>query len=380
MRITSISCKQIVNGTVKDFQPGVWDAGMRARSEIVFPNNLKELRQRRGMTQAQVGRMMDPPIRESTISKMESGERRLTNLQLSDLAVILRCSPESIPVVSGRDSAEGVQRWQRAQQEVVGSSIASGAAAVGYVLAQLRKKHGRTMQQVANAIGMTLSVYHRMEMASRMIQAEEIDKVAEFYGLKSAELMALFERRTADNLQQLKEGVPVEQLLPRVPRSLLKEDAKWGRLGALERYALRRSIRYSASPTAKTGSVPVHGSMTAGGDAGRRFAIDRDAVTDQVALNELLPASEEAFLVRNFSQRLGVLLRPGALAYVDPKMPAAMGDIVFLIRKDGTADAAVVIGDGIGQLMLKMYNPEEQVPISDPEIASVLRICMLVLP
>jgi hypothetical protein len=34
------------------------------------------------------------------------------------------------------------------------------------------------MQQVANAIGMTLSVYHRMEMASRMIQAEEIDKIA----------------------------------------------------------------------------------------------------------------------------------------------------------------------------------------------------------
>jgi hypothetical protein len=61
-------------------------------------------------------------------------------------------------------------------------------------------------------------------------------------------------------------------------------------------------------------------------------------------------------------------------------MPAAMGDIVFLIRKDGTADAAVVIGDGIGQLMLKMYNPEEQVPISAPDIASVLRICMLVLP
>src|SRR5580704_17509785 len=251
MRITSISCKQIVNGTVKDFQPGVWDAGMRARSEIDFPNNLKELRRRRGMTQAQVGRMMDPPIRESTISKMESGERRLTNLQLSDLAAILRCSAESIPVVSGRDSAEGVQRWQRAQQEVVGSSIASGAAAVGYVLAQLRKKHGKTMQQVAAAIGMTLSVYHRMEMASRMIQGDEIDKVADFYGICRDELIGLFERRTADNLEQLKKGVPVEQLLPRVPRSLLKEGAKWGRRGALERYALQRSIRYAALPSAE---------------------------------------------------------------------------------------------------------------------------------
>jgi transcriptional regulator with XRE-family HTH domain len=349
---------------------------MRARSEIVFPNNIKDLRLRRQMTQAQVGRMMDPPIGESTVSKMESGERRLTNLQLANLAAILRCRPEEIPVVTGRDSAEGVQRWQRAQQEVVGSSIASGAAAAGYVLAQLRKKHGKTMQQVADTIGMTLSVYHRMEMASRMIQSDEIDKVASLYDMQSDELVTLFERRTADNLEQLRKGVPVEQLLPRVPRSLLKEGAKWGRLGALERYALQRSIRYAGEPA----SLPVFGGMKIDNNGVHRFAIDRDAEGERMPLHELLRPSGTGFLVRNFSQRLGVLLRPGALAYVDPSVPAAMGDIVFLTRKDATADAAVVIGDGIGPLMLKMYNPEEQVSISDPSIATVLRVGMLILP
>src|SRR5580700_3972568 len=234
---------------------------MRARAEIVFPNNIRGLRLRRGMTQAQVGRMMEPPVGESAVSKMESGERRLTNMQLANLAAILDCPPDEIPVVTGRDSAEGVQRWQKAQQEVVGSSIASGAAAAGYVLAQLRKKHGKTMQQVADAIGMTLSVYHRMEMASRMIQNDEIDKVAKFYDMHPDELVTLFERRTADNLEQLKKGVPVEQLLPRVPRSLLKEGAKWGRLGALERYALQRSIRYAGAPPAEPVSLAVFGGM-----------------------------------------------------------------------------------------------------------------------
>jgi transcriptional regulator with XRE-family HTH domain len=331
------------------------------------------------MTQAQVGRMMDPPIGESTVSKMESGERRLTNLQLANLAAILRCRPEEIPVISGRDSAAGVQRWQRAQQEVVGSSIASGAAAAGYVLAQLRKGHGKTMQHVADAIGMTLSVYHRMEMASRMIQGDEIDKVAALYGMQPEEVIELFERRTADNLEQLKNGVPVEQLLPRVPRSLLKDGGKWGRLGALERYALQRSIRYAAVPS-EPASLPVCGRMKTDNTGIRRFAIERDTAVDQMPLGELLRPSESGFFVRNFSQRLGVLLRPGALAYVDPQVPAAMGDIVFLTRKDGTADAAVVIGDGIGPLMLKMYNPEEQVPISDPSIALVLRVGMLMLP
>jgi len=353
---------------------------MRARSEIIFPNNIRDLRLRRRMTQAQVGRMMDPPVGESAVSKMESGERRLTNLQLASLAAILRCQPDEIPVVTGRDPAEGVQRWQRAQQEVVGSSIASGAAAAGYVLAQLRKKHGKTMQQVADAIGMTLSVYHRMEMASRMIQGDEIDKVADLYGMSPEELIALFERRTADNLEQLKQGVPIEQLLPRVPRSLLKEGAKWGRLGALERYALQRSIRYAVTTPEEPAELPVCGRMKIDEAGARSFAIDRDSAGDRIALPDLLRPTETGFLVRNYSQRLGVLLRPGALAYVDPQVPAAMGDIVFLTRKDGTADAAVVIGDGIGPLMLKMYNPEEQVPISDPSVAAVLRVGMLVLP
>lgn len=117
-----------------------------------------------------------------------------------------------------------------------------------------------------------------------------------------------------------------------------------------------------------------------GQDGSHRFAIDRQTGVEQMPLSDLLRPSETGFLVRNYSQRLGVLLRPGALAYVDPSVPAAIGDIVFLTRNNGTADAAVVIGDGIGPLMLKMYNPEEQIPISDPNIAAVLRVGLLVMP
>jgi len=352
---------------------------MRTRAEIVFPNNIKEFRLRRQLTQEQLGRMMSPPIGESTISKMESGERRLTNLQLTELAAILDCQPDEIPVVSGRDSTQGVERWQRAQQEIIGNSIASGAAATGYVLAQLRKKHGKTMQQVASAIGMTLSVYHRVEMASRIIQGGEIDAVAKLYDMSSEELITLFERRTEDNLEQLKNGVPPERLLPRVPRSLLREDAKWGRLGALERYAMRRSIRYVGAP-AEALSLPVYGQMKTGKDGSHRFAIDVDAAVDRIPVRDLIRTHDECFLVRNFSPRLGFLMRPGTLALVDPRTPVGMGDIAFFVRTDGTADAGVVIGDGIGPLMIKMYNPEEQISVGDPSVTSVLRVGMLLLP
>lgn len=352
---------------------------MRVKGEVVFPNNIRELRLRKELTQAALGRLMDPPIGESTISKMESGERRLTNLQLANLASLLGCSPEAIPVVATRDPAPGVQRWQRVQEERVRHSIESGAAAAAYVLAQLRKKSRKSMQQVASAIGMTLSVYHRVEIASRVIQRDEIEAIANFYGMSSIRLIAMFERRAHENRVQLETGVPLEKLLPRTPRALLKEDSKWGRLGALERSILQRSVRYVA-PAQSTKELPVYGRMTTDDAGVSRFVIDRSLMVDRIAIGELLAVNAEWFLVRNFSRRLGLLLKPGAIAFVDPQTPVAVGDIGFFVRQDGTAEAAAVVGDGFGPLSLKMYNPEEVLPMDNQQIADVLRIRVVILP
>jgi transcriptional regulator with XRE-family HTH domain len=352
---------------------------MRVRGEIVFPNNIRDFRLSKQLTQAQLGRLMEPPVGSTTISKMESGERRPTNLELANLAALLGCPPEAIPVVATRDPARGVRRWQHAQEEAVRHSIVSGAAATGYVLAQLRKKSGKTMQQVAAAIGMTLSVYHRVEMASRLIQAGEIDALANFYGIARAKLIGMFERRTRDNLIELERGVRPEELLPRTPRSLLKDDAKWGRLGALERYAIRRSLR-CATVFRAPAELPVYGKMCVRADGVRCFVIDRSVVVDRFAIAEFFASDGEAFLVHNYSQRLGFLLKPGSVALTQPHKPVAIGDFAFLVRRDGTADAAVVIGAGLGALKLKMYNPAEEIPIDDHSIAAVLRIGMVVLP
>src|SRR5579863_2137387 len=117
----------------------------RIKSEVVFPNNIRRLRLARGLTQEALGHLLNPSLVVSTISKIENGERRLTNLQIANFGEVLGCDPESIPVVTGRDQAEDVRRWQDAQQQAIQNSVESGAAAIGYVLAQLRKSHGKTM-------------------------------------------------------------------------------------------------------------------------------------------------------------------------------------------------------------------------------------------
>jgi transcriptional regulator with XRE-family HTH domain len=317
--------------------------------------------------------MLDPPLVVSTVSKIENGERRLSNLQIVNFAEVLGCEPESIPVVSGRDKPVEVQRWQAAQQAAIEQSVESGAAAIGYVLAQLRKKNGKTMQHVAQAIGVTISVYHRIEMASRMIQEDEIKALANFFDLPESKLIKMFEQRSRDNLEQLKKGVP-EQLLPRFPRALLKEDAKWGQLGALERYAMRGSLRVVPGMRRNL-PLPVYGrTKLIEGDAHPAFVIDPERAIDQVRIEDLFEGREDCFLVRNHSTRLGFLMRVGALAFVDPAATAAVGDIVFFVRRDGTADSAVVVGDGLGAMKLKMYGPEEEIPLADDSVARVYRV------
>lgn len=352
----------------------------RIKSEIVFPNNIRSLRLAKNLTQEGLGRLLDPPMVVSTVSKIENGERRLSNLQLANFAEILDCRPESIPVVTGRDKPGDVRRWQDAQQEAIQQSVESGAAAIGYVLAQLRKKHGNTMQQVADAIGVTISVYHRIEMASRMVQEGEIRSLAAFYEMPEAKLIKLFERRTRDNQEQLKNGVPPEELLPRFPRSLLKEDAKWGQIGALERYAMRRSLR--VVPTGRRNQpLSVHGESRMGeADSGRAFMLDRETSVDQLRVDDLFPPREDCFLVRNYSNRLGFLMRVGALAFVDPAATVGVGDIVIFVRHDKTADAAVVVGDGIGAMNLKMFAPEEELAMHDERIAQIYRVGGVIFP
>ena len=305
---------------------------MRVKGEVVFPNNIRQLRLRKGLTQAPLGRLMEPPIGESTISKMESGERRLTNLQLANLASLLGCSPEAIPVVATRDPAIGVQDWQQVQEETVRHRIESGAAAIAYVLAVLRKKSGEDDaaggERDRDDACRCIIVWKWPAASSR----GKIEAIAKFYGMLPTRLIAMFERRTHENRVQLEKGVPAEHLLPRTPRSLLKDDSKWGRLGALERSMLRRSMRCGSIAIHKGAAglrqdderrrrcKPVcHRSSAYGGsDRGRRIACCGRAM---VPSSQLLAASRFAVEARRNSlcrsanachgRRYRVLCTPG---------------------------------------------------------------------
>lgn len=347
------------------------------RGEVVFPNNVERLRKAKGLTQSDLGRMLTPPMGVSTISKVESGARRLTNLQIEDIARALGVQPEEIPVVKGRDAATEIREWGRVQRDTVRWSVESGAAAIAYVLAALRTKHRKTLTEVAQAIGKTISVYHRIEMATRLATAEELKAIADFYRMSERALHKLIEERIAKHQEELKKGVAPEDLLPRRPRALLWDNERFTGVGVLEREALRRSLRVVTPRTIET--LPVYGEMA--GTPSPEFVFDRTAVIASVPIPDFCGNGEGWFAARAYSNRVGIALRPGSLVYINTRRMPSVGDLVLFVRAEGKrADCAVVVGDGFTETRLRMYNPDQEIAIDDPAITEIYRIAAAVYP
>ena len=346
------------------------------RGEVVFPNNIERLRKAKGLTQSELGHMLTPAMGVSTISKVESGARRLTNLQIEDIARALGVRADEIPVVKGRDAPADIREWGRVQRDTVRWSVESGAASIAYVLAALRTKHRKTLTDVAHAIGKTISVYHRIEMATRLATAEELKAIADFYKMSERALHKMIEERIAKHQQDLKKGVAPEDLLPRRPRALLWDNERFAGVGVLEREALRRSLRVVTPRTIET--LPVYGEVT--GTASPEFVLDRTAPVGSVPIPDFCGGGDGWFGIRAHSNRVGIALRPGSLVYVNTRRVPTVGDLVIFVRKDKRADCAVVVGDGFKDTRLRMYNPEEEIAIDDPSVAEVFRISAAVYP
>ncbi|MGB8182097.1 MAG: hypothetical protein WCF13_06995, partial [Stellaceae bacterium] len=90
---------------------------------------------------------------------------------------------------------------------------------------------------------------------------------------------------------------------------------------------------------------------------------------------------ESWFAGRAYSNRVGIALRPGSLVYINTKRMPTVGDLVLFVRAKGKrADCAVVVGDGFKDTRLRMYNPDEEIAIDDPEVVEVFRIAAAVYP
>ena len=148
-----------------------------AYEEIIFPNNIRTIRLNNGMKMTELARKTGLSL--SAVSKIEKGVRRLNQKQLLNICNILGCKLSDI-FIKESDAVAG--KWQTEIKRRLNDNENGGLKIFGSGLRKIRQLQGKTIAQAAKDAGMTLSVYHKIEIGQREIYKNEGGIIVSFGG------------------------------------------------------------------------------------------------------------------------------------------------------------------------------------------------------
>ncbi|MBP5534796.1 MAG: helix-turn-helix transcriptional regulator [Alphaproteobacteria bacterium] len=171
--------------------------------EIIFPNQIRMIRRTRGKTMKEIAGILGVSL--SAISKIEKGYRRIDEEQLAKISTFLNCPKESIFVYEKTSQPEVLQAWEKEKERRCQINEKSGLKTLGAGLRYLRGDKMLTLNDVAKGAGLTLSVYHRIEMGQREVTEDQFKKIAHALGFDPEQLQVkIYELDMAGTLQEFK--------------------------------------------------------------------------------------------------------------------------------------------------------------------------------
>ncbi|MBO4480649.1 MAG: helix-turn-helix domain-containing protein [Alphaproteobacteria bacterium] len=321
-----------------------------AQEEIIFPNNIRNIRLAAGMKMTELARRSGLSL--SAVSKIEKGVRRLNQKQLLNICNILGCKLSDIFI---KDTDEVASKWQDEITRRMNDNEDSGLKLFGSGLRKIRQQSGKTIAQAAKDAGMTLSVYHKIEVGQREVYQNEIEPLANSFAC-SVETMF-------DKIAQLyKSGELIKQMnkvKERVKSILVPGDSSAD-------FGDSQGHLYSAKlyETARRKLVPVFGHPD-----GKYIALKK---SDNTMINA--PANLEGrkgvYAVIPNSKRLGGFIPEKSYVFADAKINATVGDLAVFIDADFKAlkpeetvraNIAVIRKDSKGKVYGQMISPDEKI-------------------
>lgn len=171
--------------------------------EIIFPNQIRMIRRTRGRTMKEIASILGVSL--SAISKIEKGYRRVDDVQIEKICGFLNCPKESIFVYEKTSQPEVLRAWEKEKERRKQINEKSGLKTLGAGFRYLRGEKMLTLQDVAKGSGLTLSVYHRIEMGQREVTEDQFSKIAHALGFTPEDLqLKIYELDMAGSLQEFK--------------------------------------------------------------------------------------------------------------------------------------------------------------------------------
>lgn len=321
-----------------------------AQEEIIFPNNIRNIRLAAGMKMTELARRSNLSL--SAVSKIEKGVRRLNQKQLLNICNILGCKLSDIFI---KDTDDVATKWQSEIKRRMADNEDSGLKIFGSGLRKIRQQSGKTIAQAAKDAGMTLSVYHKIEVGQREVYKNEIEPLARSFA-QSVESMF-------DKIATLYKSGELTKQMNKVKEKVTAVLVPGDSLADL---GDTRGHMYGAKlyENARKKLVPVFGKPN-----GKSISFKKSD-TDMIVAPANLEGRRGIYAVIPNSKRLGGFIPEKSYVFADVKSPVNVGDLAVFVDADFNslkpddsvnANIAVVRRDSKGNIYGQMAGPEEKI-------------------
>ena len=320
-----------------------------AQEEIIFPNNIRNIRIAKGMKMTELARRSNLSL--SAVSKIEKGVRRLNQKQLLNVCTILGCKLSEIFI---HESDSMAKNWQNEIKRRLTDNEGSGLKVFGAGLRKIRQRSEKTIADAAHAAKMTLSVYHKIEVGQREVYANEIDILSKAFGYTPDQLFTEIAKlyNAGELTKQIdKVTARVKSVLePENPTSGL--DIRGGVYGARLYDNARKKL------------VPVFGTPN-----GKGIRLKKSDET-MIEAPATLEGRSGIYAVMPNSKRLSGFIPETAYVFADANIKPKTGDLAVCVASnfakmdsEETSDAQIVVvqQDSQGKTCGYVSNPEEKI-------------------
>ena len=327
--------------------------------EIIFPNQIRMFRRVRGISMKKLADHLNMSL--SAISKIERGYRRIDENQLNRLTELLNCPPEAIFVTEESSQPEVIKAWKTEQERRNKINAGSGLKTLGAGLRYLRGQKKLTLFKVAKGAGLTLSVYHRIEMGQREVEENVLERIAHALGYSGTDLqLKIYELDMSGALDELKNN-----------------DSKSGVetcKGGYNDLPVSRFMMKNADSQEVT--VQVYGMPLEDGS----LVIDKSHSVGSVICPSTLAKELDLYGVRLMTDTLGNIIPKRSILIVAPHAKVLDGDIVAMPVEGHTIRLVSVGVNQDGNWFYQVAGSAQKKPLSFEQLKTLQRVVYIAIP
>ncbi|MCL2438906.1 MAG: helix-turn-helix domain-containing protein [Alphaproteobacteria bacterium] len=328
--------------------------------EIIFPNKIRILRKMAGKSMQELADKLDVSL--SAISKIEKGYRKINQEQMMVVSDFLGCSLNDIFISEDKDDETILNAWKQEIDRRVDLNENKGLKIFGAGLRYIRSGKNLTLMDVAEATGLTLSIYHRIEIGQREVYEDELADISKALGMSSKELLGkifdLKKNGTLDNIINAEK--PAESSITKLSDIIKTTESV-----------------YTPGGVVKFHKVLLHSKSLENGN----ILVDKEARDSYTIFPITADKPEGVYAVELSSRRLGTILPMRSILFVDPAQQVRSGDLAAQIVKQNDSSMEIKLislrEDVDGKFYAVSYNPDEKAPISDAAIAKLHKIVLV---